>query len=266
MTDNSLKKLISDFFSDNFVELSENQKKVKKMMFDQKSKMVYDAMLDYYMTDNEKVFEEIGEGEQYFPSIDFSDGIGLWCDLTDKEVFIDCGAYDGDTLKAFLNKTKKNYKKVVAFEPDRVVCSKIEDFVKKSRLNNIIIHCAGVLNYTGSANFFYEAASGWNSVVETGEVSFPVIALDECEDAQDATFIKMDVEGSELNALKGAKNIIQRNRPRLAISLYHKKEDLINIPLYLNEICFDYKFALRHHSTRYWEDILYAMPIGNIQR
>lgn len=266
MKDSRFNQLIIDFFSDNFVELSENQKKVKRMLFDQKSKTIYDARLSYYMTDDEKIFEEISEGNQYFPSIDFADGLGLWSDLTDEEVFIDCGAYDGDSIIAFLNQTKKKYKKIVAFEPDQAVSAKIEEYIKKNRFKNVKLHSKGVLNYTGSASFFYEPASGWNSVIDSGETHFPVIALDECEDAQDATFIKMDVEGSELNALKGAKNIIQSNRPKLAISLYHKKEDLINIPLYLNEICVDYKFALRHHSLKHWETILYAMPKNNLAK
>jgi len=76
---------------------------------------------------------------------------------------------------------------------------------------------------------------------------------------ENITFIKMDIEGAELNALKGAANIIARLRPKLAISVYHRPNHMIDIPLYLKSLIPDYKLYLRHYSIYPQETILYAI-------
>jgi len=73
------------------------------------------------------------------------------------------------------------------------------------------------------------------------------------------TYIKMDIEGAELNALKGAANTIKKNKPRLAICVYHKPEDILEIPVFLSELVPSYQFYLRHHSQYYIETVLYAV-------
>ena len=73
-------------------------------------------------------------------------------------------------------------------------------------------------------------------------------------------FIKMDIEGSELSALKGGMSTIKKCRPQLAISIYHSSEDFINIPLYLKENLENYTFRLGHYSPRLSETVLYAIP------
>jgi hypothetical protein len=73
------------------------------------------------------------------------------------------------------------------------------------------------------------------------------------------SFIKMDIEGAELEALKGAKNTIQNNYPKLAIAIYHKPDDLLNIPQYILSLNRNYKFYLRHYGYNSWETILYAI-------
>lgn len=74
------------------------------------------------------------------------------------------------------------------------------------------------------------------------------------------TYIKMDIEGAELEALKGAKNIIETQRPKLAICIYYSLSDLYEIPLYLMQICKGYKFYVRHYSYGWIESVLYAIP------
>ena len=74
-----------------------------------------------------------------------------------------------------------------------------------------------------------------------------------------ATFIKMDIEGSEINALKGGANTIKKYRPRLAISVYHKPEDIIEILSYILELCEDYKFYLRAYEYNEAGVVLYAI-------
>ncbi|MDD3182123.1 MAG: FkbM family methyltransferase [Alphaproteobacteria bacterium] len=85
-------------------------------------------------------------------------------------------------------------------------------------------------------------------LVETGE-------LDRVD------FIKLDIEGSELSALKGAEATLRRFKPKLAISLYHKCEDFYEIPLYLNNLGLGYKFYLDHYTIYVAETILYAVAV-----
>ena len=86
------------------------------------------------------------------------------------------------------------------------------------------------------------------------------VVLDNCIPPETKiTHIKMDIEGAELNALKGAKNIIQRDTPILAICVYHKIQDFVEIPNYILSLVPDYKLYLRHHNISGTETVLYAI-------
>ena len=87
----------------------------------------------------------------------------------------------------------------------------------------------------------------------------PVIAMDECEICRDATFIKMDLEGSEIKALQGAKKLILKNKPKLAICIYHSDEDMTGIIDYIHDLVPDYKLYVRHHSVGVIETVVYAI-------
>lgn len=83
--------------------------------------------------------------------------------------------------------------------------------------------------------------------------------LDDVLSGERITFIKMDVEGSELEALKGAENIIKNQHPKMAICLYHKIEDFWQIPMYIKAIVPEYRFGIRHHCPANFNDtVLYA--------
>ena len=72
------------------------------------------------------------------------------------------------------------------------------------------------------------------------------------------TFIKMDIEGAEQKALHGAGKIIKKYRPKLAISVYHLPNDIIEIPLMIHNMVSEYQLFLRHHYSNHWETVLYA--------
>lgn len=77
---------------------------------------------------------------------------------------------------------------------------------------------------------------------------------------EDVSFIKMDIEGAEMDALHGAAELIKSKKPKLAICIYHKLEDLWEIPLYIRSLVVGYDFYVRQHTPLYLETVLYAIP------
>lgn len=85
------------------------------------------------------------------------------------------------------------------------------------------------------------------------------VALDNFLSDKKIDIIKMDIEGAELEALKGAKDIIERQKPCLCLSVYHKKWDVLELPLYIKSLNPGYKFYMRHHTFGIWDTVLYAI-------
>lgn len=136
--------------------------------------------------------------------------------------------YDGDTVRAFVRKVP-DYKSIIGFEPDKKNISKWKD---RSKYHDVRIINKGVWSEKTKLSF---SEGGTASMITTeGDDTIEVTTIDsEVSKEEKVTYIKMDIEGSELEALKGAKETIQRCMPKLAICVYHKKEDLITIPQYL---------------------------------
>lgn len=181
--------------------------------------------------------------------------------LSDNEVFVDCGAYTGDTLIAF-DKRVSRFKKYYAWEPDARRYGKLKRSINK--VKGTVVHIKkGVWNETGTLCLAVSKGCGEvcdETKEEKGIINIAVDTIDNMIDVEDkVTFIKMDIEGSELNALMGAKNTIIQNRPILAICVYHKKEDLITIPQYIKGLVTDYKFYLRTYYPYCSELVLYAV-------
>ena len=173
----------------------------------------------------------------------------------DGEVFVDGGCFDFETSKMLLSKC--NVEKIYAFEPDIYNLKKVESEVEKMNLTNVKIFNAGIWDCNTTLRF-NSAGSIMSRVDENGTDEIKVVAIDEVINGK-VTFIKMDVEGSELKALKGAEKIIKQYKPKLAICIYHKLEDIIEIPEYIMSIVPEYKFYIRHYSLNEAETVLYAV-------
>lgn len=173
------------------------------------------------------------------------------------EIFIDAGAYDGATIRDFVNWTKGEYKKIIALEPLAEMCNHIKEKCTQEHIRSVQIEEAAAWNKKEKL-FFAEAKAG-SRVEEGGETCINGIDIDSIAKDEMVTFIKMDIEGSELKALEGAKDTIQRNKPRLAICIYHKPEDIIELPSYILELVPEYKFYIRHYRSNICETVLYAM-------
>ena len=174
-------------------------------------------------------------GEEYFNKI-FS-----W---KDKQIVVDGGAYDGDTYREFLLQGI-DYKKYVAFEPD----DKNYVILKENLENDNKVELFKCGLWSKKESLYFKAFGSMSSrIVESNGSSDLLKVMDVDSVVPDATFIKMDIEGSEYEALKGAKNTIIRNKPKLAICCYHRIEDIWRIPLYIKEICPEYHIFFRLHE------------------
>ncbi len=193
-----------------------------------------------------------GTGDEYF----YED----FLKYEDQEIFIDAGSYDLSTTAEFL-KVCKGLKKAYAFEPDGDNFKKCEKRIKEDggNLPETVLLPYGT--WSSSTELHFHATADGCSRIGEGETVIKTSAIDQAVLPQDKiTFIKMDVEGAELESLKGAENVIRRDRPKLAICIYHKAEDMITLPVFIKGLVPEYKFYLRSYSNGDNEMILYAIP------
>ena len=172
----------------------------------------------------------------------------------DNEIIIDAGAYDGATALQFLKWAEGRVKKIYSFELDPVNVAKCEERLK-SYGDKITLIAKGT---SDKDETIYITASGSTGGKAEGDTEAGLTAIDNVVKDERVTLIKMDVEGAELKSLMGAKNTILKNRPRLVICVYHKREDLYEIPGYILSLVPEYKFYLRHYCSLEWETVLYA--------
>lgn len=233
------------FFSQNSDRISA----VCKTLADETSRSTYMTAIRFCQSYKRKDAPTYNP-EQYFPE----DVVKLSGD----ETFIDCGAFVGDTTSVFLKKSNEKFNKIVCFEPDATNFAMLNASTTNSKVIKIQ---AGVWNETATLKF--KSDNGGGSHICTSEeetVSIPVVAIDTVEACQGATYIKMDIEGAETNALLGARQVIERNRPKLAVCIYHSDEDMLRIPEYLHATLVNYSFHVRHHSLNWQDTVLYAIP------
>lgn len=253
------------FFIDNII----SYQNAFDLLEDELSKKIFVAHI------NSRISGDYSDISQYDSKLKYGYDYSL-LNLSNSEVFVDCGAFDGDTFLELLDYTNGSYNKYIAFEPDEKNADKLRQ--KTSDYSNIVVIPKGVGD-TNEIKKFYNDGSLYSNFVDSGlwgdktrrdiyddkesYVSVPVCRMDDTISGENITTIKMDIEGSELDALKGATEIIKRDHPKLAVCIYHKSEDLFSCILYINYIVGNgvYKYYIRHHSDNITETVLYAIPV-----
>jgi FkbM family methyltransferase len=126
----------------------------------------------------------------------------------------------------------------------------------------IIVHNVGLYSSEKEVYFSQEASS--SKIDVNGTSLARLVALDTYlseEERSEITYIKMDIEGAETEALKGMAQTIAKYKPKLAICIYHLPDDLWQIPEYIHSLNPDYKLYIRHHDVEYGaETVCYAIP------
>lgn len=176
--------------------------------------------------------------------------------------YIDCGAYIGDTFLELSGYPEVECKTAYLFEPDAANYSQMVKLVAGSSTTTICMPLAVADDYT---TFSFSAGNGDGSAIsEQGQTTIAATSIDQLLPNSQADFIKMDIEGAELKALRGGLKLIGRSRPVMAISLYHRPEDIWEIPELIQQYCQDYRFYLRQHCYNSFELVLYAVPCEKI--
>ncbi|WP_448382072.1 FkbM family methyltransferase [Desulfosoma sp.] len=210
-------------------------------------------VLDYGWT----FFDWTTEDYYYFTNDVFS--------LSPNEVYVDVGAYDGDTVHTFVEACKRNnvdYQSIYAYEPDpdcyrallrntaqypRVTCYQLGVWSQSARVT-----------FTSSKRAVHDQAG---RIDPTGDIEVDVVALDEHLPAERVSLIKMDPAGDVIpHALLGAAGIIARDRPKLAVGAYHSVRSLFEIPLLVHRLCPEYELFLRHNTNHLCDTDLLARP------
>ncbi len=230
------------------VENITNFENMMNMFDDDISRQTLTNVLKGRLSNDLSYFKEV-----YFPEQYFSKHI---MNLGDNETFIDGGAFTGDTILDFLRETNGRYNKIYAFEPD-INCF---NCISNLPYDNLITFNKGLYKYNTVLGFNNDVSKGAHildySSNENGMIE--VVSIDE-KISDTVTFIKMDIEGCELAALKGAEKTIKKYKPKLAICVYHKNKDIIDIPNYIMSLGLNYKYYLRHHSHSLDETVFYAV-------
>jgi FkbM family methyltransferase len=225
--------------------LEKHVEDVKGMLADEKSRSIVE-----FICQHRKVmdidFSDICERNQYF-----IDGL---VKADPHAVFVDVGAYHGETIEQFISFQKGMFDKVYAFEMDtnNYATLKEKDYDERVELLNY-----GLWNEKTECRY---ASDDSSSAIGEGDMVAQCISLDEAVGDGNVTFIKMDIEGAEMNALLGAEKCIKRCKPQLAICVYHKPEDIYDITALIHRWLPEHKLYIRHHSPVFTETVLYAIP------
>ena len=187
-----------------------------------------------------------------------------------KETFVDCGALDLKTSEKFLIWSDRECNRIIAFEPDP---RSIDQYITKAlERNQLLSDTVKVINkgvWNSEQELVFELTpdhASSHTIQEKGiavseknkQEKLQVTSIDEVMNGEEVTFIKMDIEGAELEALKGARETIKKWHPTLAISAYHKPQDVLELPEYIKSIEPGYKMYLRPYHEDHTELVLYA--------
>lgn len=224
---------------------------------DDASRKEYIAQLAWRTSLNPTVLPAwIAPKEMYFQTDFFS--------FLPGDILVDCGAFDGDTLRE-LERQKINYRRMIAIEPDPINYHKLEEYVAtlpEGVRNKIVLYEKAV----GAAreHVSFEATGTASTTLVSGTDHVESVPLDQLLADEQPTYIKMDIEGAEYQALCGCQQLITKHLPILAICLYHRQEDLWRIPLLIRSMSDRYSLFLRRYSDECWEQICYAVPMERV--
>lgn len=195
-------------------------------------------------------------------------GINEFAQYSSSEIFVDCGAFVGDTMERYLFIKSGIFGKIFAFEPAAGNFAAMECRAERLKKEwavsdeKIELICAGI-GETSETGYVTREKNGSASlgaaISEAGTgPAVRVYSIDGYFKDQRISFLKADIESYEEKMLRGAKNVIKRDKPKIAVCIYHNAGDMYRIPLLVSELCSDYRLSVRQHYGNLTETVLYA--------
>lgn len=225
-----------------------------EILSDSYSRACYLAHIDFRLKGDFRILMNPIDGAQYF--------VKELLNNLSEEVFIDCGAFNGDTLREFLRFTGNKFLKYFAVEPDTKNSRQLLDYIHSldSTIQNKIEvshFCAS--KFEGKVKFNNSGAID-SSISKSGDIEIACTRLDSLIKCNKPTFLKIDIEGGEADDINGGQGMISQHNPTLAIAAYHRPNDIWSLGCDIKKINPNYLFYLRAHAFGGWENILYAVP------
>lgn len=234
-------------FRESYASRREEYDLLARRLSDEASRQVYGDLMDFRLNYNLEAMERysVRPWNQYFEP---------FLHLGEKEVFCDIGGYVGDTTEEFIRRCP-GYRKIWFFEPEPGLMSQAKERLKA--FGNIVYAPFAASDRAGRVLF--SSSDSASKLSDAGDLEVRAARIDDVVDSQ-ITYLKMDIEGSESQALSGARETILRYHPRLAVCVYHKGADYIDIPKQVLSIRDDYDLYLRHYTEGVTETVMYFLP------
>lgn len=230
---------------------------MKSLVNDDESRRIIDSIAEKRRDGIIDYTDIMQRGSEYF--ID-----EFWRPSPD-EVFVDGGAYNGDTIEEFIDWTKGAFRHIYSFEPQADLAAAIESKLWKYSGKVTLIpkglwSSEKTLRFDKGTETVSGRINGILPELDQGKEinTISTTTLDGVLGEEHVTFIKMDIEGAEMEAIRGADGIIRRDRPKLAISIYHLPNDFWEIPFLIHNLVPEYKLYIRHCGFGIFGTVLYA--------
>lgn len=220
---------------------------VYESLYDEKSKEVFKSVLKYKITGDISFLKACeSEPDEAYLNILKPSG---------KEIYVDLGAYTGDTVKEYLS-FANGYEKIYAVEPNGRNFRKLSEYL--SAFDNA--EAINAAAWESNGELYFTKGGGRQAKVEQKGVLTPAVSVDSLLKSGRADYIKYDVEGEEKSALKGSEQTIRKYSPKLCVAVYHKLLDMFDLPLEILRLNPDYKLYMRHFPYYpAWETNLFAV-------
>jgi FkbM family methyltransferase len=179
------------------------------------------------------------------------------------EVFVDCGAFDGDSVRLFMERAAGRFAEIYACEPDAENRRKLAAFIERlpsDQRGRAKVLPFAIGDHDGVVYFNTSGTAGSHMTADRRSDAVECRTLDTLMRGVSPSFIKMDIEGAEPGALQGAAATLRRSRPILAVCAYHSCEHLWTLPQIIKGALPDYRVSLRRYAEECWEMVYYAIP------
>ena len=227
----------------------------RKLFTEPKSIEIFDAALDAWGNGNWERLEKYYQHAVVMPRDIF--------EASEHDVLAECGAYEGGGVYMFIGETKNQYDYIYAFEPGELEYLIASRSFEHNNVLNLELHRMAVCDIDGTIRFSEDNSMQGACIIEDGGTEVPSTTLDTFfsrTDRAKPTLIRMDIEGAEISALRGAKGLIRDFKPNLAISSYHRLEDYWEVPLTIAELgCGNYDLFFRHYRS-WFDTMCFARP------